>query len=88
MYQVRIDKRLARNLKKQDKYTLKILKKWINDNLVNCENPRQKGKELKEKLKGIWRYRIGNYRLFAIIKDKELIIILIDFDHRKNIYKQ
>ena len=37
--------------------------------------------------KGIWRYRVGNYRILANIIDDELIILVIEFGHRKDIYK-
>jgi mRNA-degrading endonuclease RelE of RelBE toxin-antitoxin system len=36
--------------------------------------PRLSGKALQGDLKGLWRYRVGNYRLIAQIKDNELII--------------
>ncbi|MDP2725859.1 MAG: type II toxin-antitoxin system RelE/ParE family toxin [Syntrophales bacterium] len=33
-----------------------------------------------------WRYRIGNFRLFYIIDEKEKIIAMIFIDHRKDAY--
>nr|WP_281282557.1 type II toxin-antitoxin system RelE/ParE family toxin [Leptospira ilyithenensis] len=44
-------------------------------------------KKLKGNFEGIYRYRIGKFRLFYIIKDKELIVIFIDVDLRKDSYK-
>jgi len=34
-----------------------------------------------------WRYRIGKYRLFFIIDEKEKIISVITIDHRKDAYR-
>ncbi|WP_083505612.1 type II toxin-antitoxin system RelE family toxin [Gemelliphila asaccharolytica] len=59
----------------------------MDKNLQNCINPREKGKALSYNRIGQWRYRIGNYRLICEIKDKELIILALEFGHRKNIYK-
>ncbi len=45
------------------------------------------GKPLTGTKKGLWRYRIGDYRLIAHIKDHELIILCINIGHRREIYK-
>ena len=34
-----------------------------------------------------WRYRIGDYRLICDIQDEHLIILALEFGHRKTIYK-
>ncbi|MCA5587154.1 type II toxin-antitoxin system RelE/ParE family toxin [Finegoldia magna] len=45
------------------------------------------GKALVGDKSGYWRYRIGNYRLIAEIRDDELLIIAISFEHRSSVYK-
>jgi len=44
------------------------------------------GKALHGNRAGTWRYRVGEYRVLAEIKDKELIITVIEVGSRKNIY--
>lgn len=48
------------------------------------------GKNIK-KLKGYnpdtWRYRIGNFRLFYTLEQKEKIIYMLTVDYRKNAYR-
>lgn len=34
-----------------------------------------------------WRYRIGNYRLIAHIDDANIIILVLEVGHRREIYK-
>ncbi len=36
---------------------------------------------------GLWRYRIGNYRVIADINDHRCIILALEVGHRKDIYK-
>lgn len=43
-------------------------------------------KKLKDNLEGYYRYRIGNYRLFYLIEDKKLIVVVVDFKHRQQAY--
>ncbi|MCH7858063.1 MAG: type II toxin-antitoxin system RelE/ParE family toxin [Candidatus Marinimicrobia bacterium] len=44
-------------------------------------------KRLKGQLKGIYRYRIGNYRLFYTIDENERRVFILDFSHRKDAYR-
>ena len=87
MYKVVFDNKIKKDLKKLDKQTLKALFNWIEKNLCNTDDPRSKGKALVGNKKGYWRYRIGDYRLITKIEDDKLLIIAINFKHRKEVYK-
>ena len=87
MYRVVFDDKIKKDLKKLDTQTLKALFNWIEKNLQNTTEPRLKGKALTGNKKGYWRYRIGDYRLITRIEDKKLIIIAINFKHRREVYK-
>ena len=87
MYTVNYTKEAVKNLKKLDKQTSALILGWIEKNLINCENPRLHGKALTANRVGQWRYRIGDYRILAEIRDNELIILVIEIGHRSKIYK-
>ena len=82
-YNVELSDRFKREFKKLDKYTQKIIRSWIDKNLVGTENPRQYGKGLTANRSGQWRYRIGDYRLICQIEDSELIILALSGGHRR-----
>lgn len=86
-YTVEYTKRAIKQLKKLDKQTSALLLGWIEKNLVDCDNPRQFGKGLTANRKGEWRYRIGDYRLVADIKDDKIVILILNIGHRRDIYK-
>ena len=86
-YKVRTNNNFDKKLKKLDRSVQKLIIKYLKDNIDNSENPRLYGKGLAGEKAGLWRYRIGNYRVIAGIKDKEVIVIAIDVGHRKEIYK-
>jgi mRNA interferase RelE/StbE len=44
-------------------------------------------KKLKESYKDLYRFRIGNFRLFYKIEEEKSIIFLIDIENRKDAYK-
>lgn len=85
-YKVEYSSKAIKNLRKLDKYTRNLIYAWIDKNLVDCENPRIHGKGLVENKSGQWRYRVGDYRLICEIKDEEIIILVLEIGHRREIY--
>ena len=72
---------------KLDNSIRKRILEWIRKNLDGCENPLWKGKALKGDLKDYWRYRVGDYRIIADIKDDKVVILVIDIVKRNDAYK-
>ena len=86
-YSVLTTARFEREFKKLDRYTQRIIKSWIEKNLVGCVDPRQHGKGLTANRSGQWRYRIGDYRLICEIQDNELVILALSVGHRREVYE-
>lgn len=84
-YTVKTTPRFDKEFKKLDKYTMKMMKSWINKNLVGCEDPRVHGKALTSNRSGQWRYRIGDYRLICSIEENELVILALSIGHRRDV---
>lgn len=86
-YTVRLTKKAVKALCKLDKSKKAILYAWIKTNHEGCIDPRSSGKALSANLKGAWRYRVGDYRIIAEIKDDEVLILEVAVGHRRDIYK-
>ncbi len=69
-------------------YTKRMIKAWIDKNLIGCTDPRQQGKGLTANRSGQWRYRIGDYRLICLIEDDKLIITALNIGHRRDVYDE
>ena len=87
-YSVEIDTGVARKIQKLDRETQRLILSYINRNLWNCPDPRASGKALTGPLRGLWRYRIGEYRLLAEIRDSEMLVIVVDVEHRSKVYSR
>ena len=87
MYRVEFTKNALKQLKKLDKYTASLILGWIRKNLVDCDNPRVHGKGLTADKSGLWRYRVGDYRVLAEIKDSEILRLIVNIGHRRDIYE-
>lgn len=86
IYQLTTTDKFDKAFKKLDRQTQKIIKAWIDKNLIGCENPRIHGRGLTANRSGQWRYRVGDYRILAEIMDNNLVLVLIDVGHRSMIY--
>jgi mRNA interferase RelE/StbE len=85
-YSLKTLKHFDKQLSKLDKGTQRFLLAWMAKNLYNTDNPRRHGKGLTANRSGQWRYRVGNYRIIAQIRDAELIILALAVGHRRDIY--
>lgn len=85
-YSVETTARFDREFRKLDRYTQRMIKGWIDKNLVDTDNPRSQGKGLTANRSGQWRYRIGDYRLICQIDDGKLVILALTAGHRSEVY--
>lgn len=70
--------------KKESKKIVIAIKKYTED-----KNPLVKSKKLSGLFDGMYRYRIGNYRVIFEYDEKGQIIVLtiLRIKHRKDVYK-
>lgn len=87
VYKVEYSQEAIRQIKKLDKQISKRILDWLDQRIVNCENPRLWGEALVGEFSVLWKYRIGTFRLICEIKDERLIVIVVELGHRKEIYK-
>lgn len=87
VYKLEFSKRFDRQFSKLDKSTQRYIFNWLIKHLDNVENPRYSDKSLTGNKQGLWRYRIGNYRVIVDISDTNCVIIAVEVGHRKFIYK-
>ena len=52
------------------------------------DDPRQRGKALTGEFAGLWRYRVGDWRVIAKIEDRRLVIVVIALGHRREVYRR
>ncbi len=86
-YELKIEKSALRQLDKLDNKTKSMLTNWIGNNLAECESPKTlpNAKPLTGK-KDVWRYRVGTYRILALIQDEVITITVFRIAHRKEAY--
>lgn len=62
------------------------IQNYLNDNVL-ASDPRRFGRALRGDLSGLWRYRVGDFRLIAKLEDVILTVVIIKTGHRSVIYE-
>ena len=63
----------------------KIIKKAIEEKLM--VDPLKFGHPLKRNLSGLFRLRVGDYRIIYQIHKQEVLVVVIKVGHRREIYE-
>jgi len=82
MYKIIFEKPAEKFFRKLNKKEQEQIAKKINELSLNPKL----GKPLVDKLSGLWSLRIGDYRAIYMIKNQELIVLVLKLGHRKNVY--
>ena len=61
--------------------------RFLRERLADTDNPRQWGKPLQGEKRGLWRYRVGDYRLICDIQDERITVLALQVGHRKDVYR-
>jgi mRNA interferase RelE/StbE len=82
---IRLDDTARRQLKKLDKQIARMIHDYLKE-VAELDDVRSRGKGLSGRLSGLWRYRVGDYRIICDIYDQEVVIFVVELGHRRNIY--
>lgn len=77
-----------KQLRKLDRTWQANILNYLEDEIAPLENPRIKGKALVGDKKGLWRFRVGDYRVLCQLLDQELVIVAVTIGHRKDVYEE
>ena len=77
--------RAAKSFRKLDKPVQKQISKFLRE-VAELDDPRVRGKGLVADKSGLWRGRVGDYRVIVSILDEAVVVNVIDVGHRRNIY--
>ncbi len=85
-WKVSFNKSAAKQFGKLDREVQAAILVYFHERVLAEPDPRRLGKALAGKLKGFWRYRIGDYRAICELRDHELIVLVLKIGHRKEVY--
>lgn len=83
---IKLTHNAAKSIKTLDRLSRDRIRNFLRQELTALDNPRVKGKPLAGKLHGLWRYRVGDYRLICEIQNEKLVVLVIKIGHRRDVY--
>jgi mRNA interferase RelE/StbE len=61
--------------------------RYLRERIVCSEDPRRFGHALTSDRKGLWRYRVGDYRIVAAIEEDRFVVLVVTVGHRREVYR-
>ena len=83
---VEFDDRARRELRKLDQKIQDDILGYLRQRSASADNPRQFGKPLRLNLAGLWRYRVGDYRIICRFEEDRLVVFGVKVAHRREVY--
>jgi len=86
MWSVEFTADAARDLRRLDPQVGLEILTYLRKRIASDEDPRRFGKALRGEKQGLWRYRVGDYRLICLVEDERLTVLVLRAAHRKEVY--
>ncbi|HEB73469.1 MAG TPA: type II toxin-antitoxin system RelE/ParE family toxin [Nitrospirae bacterium] len=75
-----------REFSKLDRETQRRILKFLKERIAPSDNPQSFGKALGSDKKGLWRYRVGDYRIICSLKEETFLVLIVKVGHRRIVY--
>lgn len=84
---VEFEDKALKQLRKLDQNTQAKIIKYLRSRIATEEDPKRFGKALTGGLKGLWRYRVDDYRIICNIQTGELTVLVVKVGNRRDVYR-
>ena len=78
----------AKELKKLGRGEAARIIATLETRIAALDDPRTLGSALTGELGGLWRWRIGDYRVIARIENERITILVVRIGHRREVYRR
>ncbi|MGB9236125.1 MAG: type II toxin-antitoxin system RelE/ParE family toxin [Terriglobales bacterium] len=86
-WRIEITRTAEKQITKLDRAAQRSILDFLRERVQTAADPRHLGKALRGDKKGLWRYRVGDYRLICDVQDERVVVLLLRVGHRKDVYR-
>ena len=83
---IEFDRRALRDLQQFDRGVQRRIMDYLTQRVASAASPRTLGEALTSTFAGLWRYRVGDYRVICRIEDARLVVLVVRIGHRRDVY--
>jgi len=87
VWRVEFDRAADRELRKLGSEAQRLISRYLRERIAGSDDPRRSGHALTGDRKGLWRYRVGDYRIVASIEDDRFVVLVVTIGHRREVYR-
>jgi len=87
VWRVEFDRTAARELRKLGPDAERRVLRYLRERIAGSPDPRRFGHALTGDHKGLWRYRVDDYRIVAFIEDDRFVVLVVTVGHRREVYR-
>lgn len=74
-------------LRKLDKWTARRIVDYMDERVAPLNDPRSIGRSLVGPLGGLWRYRVGSYRVICDLRPGVRCVLVVMIGSRDKVYR-
>ena len=84
---IEYDPEALKDLKKLDRQIQREILDYMDERVARAKDPRDFGKPLRASRFGLWRYRVGDYRIICELQERRLVVLVVGVGHRSTVYE-
>jgi mRNA interferase RelE/StbE len=84
---IEFQKDAQRQLRKLDRQWQKRIVDYLAHEIAPLDDPTVHGHSLVGPLRGLWRYRVGDYRILCELHHGKLVVLVLEIVHRGEAYR-
>ena len=75
-------------MERLDPMVRRRIREFLSERIALLDDPRHLGEALQgARFAGLWRYRVGDYRILVDIRDEVVMVIVVGVGHRGGVYR-
>lgn len=86
MYKSELSRQAEKDLERVFRSDKKLYQRFVAALRAIARDPVAEGKPLHGELKGLRSHRFGSYRILYEVRQGEILVLVIDLGHRREIY--
>jgi len=77
-----------KELSRLDNQIQRRILRYLRERVGGEDDPRRFGKALRGEKVGLWRYRVGDYRIVCAVEDEGNRVRVLRIGHRRSVYDE
>jgi mRNA interferase RelE/StbE len=85
---IEFDPAAIRELEKLDETVERRIVRFLRGRVANLDDSRQIGGSLQGTRDGLWKYRVGDYRIICSLEHDRLVVLVLQVGHHREVYNR